>query len=369
MVVFDPLDHSGYPVHLDSSLPDTTPVTPISPPIQMVTIGTRLSVYWPDDDAHYNGTVTGKNSSGLYQVSYDDGDFEELDLTTEIYTLLPSTESSTPSSSSISHLFDLNTMPDTDDVDRWKMLHILDHREVGPHKTELKIQLDSGETSWLPLSIVKRSNPNLYAGYALTKRGTWANTFRRQRRQLNCLCSNIFKTSTVLYKYGFRLPRSSKEALEIDKSAGNTLWADAIHKEMCKIEKFNVFKEASSIPAGYERLRCMLIFDIKLDGTHKARLVADGSGSPVSTDSYSSVIDPDHVRLALIVATLNGLDHCMIDLEDAYLHALTKELAYTYLPPEFGTLGGRTLIFHKALYGMRTSGACFHAAKQKGILY
>jgi len=101
----------------------------------------------------------------------------------------------------------------------------------------------------------------------------------------------------------------------------------------------------------------MLIFDIKLDGTHKARLVADRSGSPTYADAYSSVIAPDHVRLALIVATINGLDHAMIDLENAYLHALTKDLAYTYLPIEFGNLGGKTLIFHKALYGMRTSGA------------
>ena len=62
------------------------------------------------------------------------------------------------------------------------------------------------------------------------------------------------------------------------------------------------------------------------------------------------------------MATLNGLDHEMIDLENAYLHTLTKEQAYTYLPVEYGTLGGKLLIFHKALYGMRTSGACFHEA-------
>ena len=182
------------------------------------------------------------------------------------------------------------------------------------------------------------------------------------------MCNSIFKASTVLYKYGYRLPRSSTEALEIDKAAGNTLWADAIHKEMTKIETFNVFKESSSVPTGYERLRCMLIFDIKLDWTHKARFVADGSGSPLSSDAYSSVISPDHVRLALVAATVYGLDHAMVDLENAYLHALTKELAYTYLPLEFGNLGGKTLIFHKALYGMRTSGTCFHAALSEVLL-
>jgi len=122
----------------------------------------------------------------------------------------------------------------------------------------------------LPLSIVKRSDPNLYETYALTAHGSWANNFRKQRRQFLSWCTNIFKTSTVLYKYGFRLPRSSKEAFEIDRAEGNTLSADAINKEMSKMEQFNVFTESSSVPPGYERLRCMLIFDIKLDGTQKA---------------------------------------------------------------------------------------------------
>ena len=385
LVEFDPMDHSGFPSQLDDPI---SPTTPSQNPSNIHTTssvneahpGSRISVYWPDDDKYYDGVITRMDKNGSKcTITYDDGDIERLDLRHETITIPKSTiptinldanpdTNGKLSTSSSSSLLDLNSMPDTDDVDRWKMLRILDHKEIGPYKTEFKIQWDSGETTWLPLSIVKRSDPNLFTGYALTARGPWANTFRNQRRHLHQLCSNIFKTSTVLYKYGFRLPRSSKEAFEIDKSNGNTLWATAINKEMFKIEQFNVFKESSSVPTGYERLRCMLIFDIKLDGTHKARLVADGSGSPASTDSYSSVISPDHVRLALIAAALNVLDHSMIDLENAYLHALTKELAYTYLPLEFGNLCGKTLIFHKALYGMRTSGACFHTALSKVLL-
>jgi len=155
---------------------------------------------------------------------------------------------------------------------------------------------------------------------------------------------------------------NTKEAMSIDREANNTLWADAIAKEMDKITKFCVFKESTTIPDNHTRLRCMLIFDIKLDGTYKARLVADGSDTPLYDDAYSSVIAPEYIRLALIVATLNNLDHDMIDLENAYLHAVTKELAYTIVPSDFGHLDGKILIFHKALYGMRTSGACFHEA-------
>jgi len=146
------------------------------------------------------------------------------------------------------------------------------------------------------------------------------------------------------------MPRSHKEALEMDREQGTSLWADAIKKEMTKMEQFGVFKTATTIPDNYTRLRCMLLFDIKLDGTHKARLVTDGSNTPLYPDSYSSVIAPEHVRLALVVATLNGLDHEMIDLENAYLHALTKEFAYTYLHSEYGSLGGKLQLFHKGTY-------------------
>ena len=242
------------------------------------------------------------------------------------------------------------------------MVKILRDKQVRPHKTELQVQWDSGEISWLPLSIVKRADPHLFNEYALTAHGHWANHYRSQRRQFLTSTKHIFTSSTVLFKYGHRLPRSHKEALEIDRQLGNSLWADAIQKEMSKMEKFGVFKSTTTVPDGYLRLRCMLVFDIKQDGTRKARLVADSSNTPSYTDSYSSVIAPEHVRLALFVATLNALDHEMIDLENFYLHALTKEQAYTYLPVAYGPLGGKLLVFHKALYGMRTSGACFHEA-------
>ena len=36
-------------------------------------------------------------------------------------------------------------------------------------------------------------------------------------------------------KYGTRVPKTVKEVLQIDKEEGNTMWADAIEKEIKKI--------------------------------------------------------------------------------------------------------------------------------------
>ena len=44
-------------------------------------------------------------------------------------------------------------------------------------------------------------------------------------------------------------------------------------------------------PGGYKRIRVHLVFDVKHDGRHKARLVADGHLTDVPVDSvYSGVV-------------------------------------------------------------------------------
>jgi len=189
LVEFDPLDHSGYPkIHHGTS----TPTIPAHPPASQVQQGSRVSIYWPDDDASYPGTVTGITNTGLVQVSYDDGDIEELDLANENFQLLPPL-TTTGDSTTTSRPSDLHINSETDDSYRWKISRILEHKELGPHKTDLHVQWDSGESSWLPLSMVKRSDPHLYETYALTAHGPWANNFRKKRRQCLSWCSNIFK--------------------------------------------------------------------------------------------------------------------------------------------------------------------------------
>jgi Reverse transcriptase (RNA-dependent DNA polymerase) len=102
-----------------------------------------------------------------------------------------------------------------------------------------------------------------------------------------------------------------------------------------------------------------MVFDIKVDLTRKARIVAGGHMTDVPKESvYSSVVSRDSVRIALTIASLNQLDVLAADVQNAYLNAPTKEKTYTIAGPEFGPENeGRPVQIVRALYGLRSSGA------------
>ena len=55
-------------------------------------------------------------------------------------------------------------------------------------------------------------------------------------------------------------------ALEIDKEDGNTLWQDAIAKEMANVRvAFKVLPDGSKEPVGHQYMDCHLVYEIKLD--------------------------------------------------------------------------------------------------------
>jgi Reverse transcriptase (RNA-dependent DNA polymerase) len=87
--------------------------------------------------------------------------------------------------------------------------------------------------------------------------------------------------------------------------------------------------------------------------------VAGGHQTDVPKDLvYSSVVSRDSVRLALTLASLNGLSVLSADVQNAYLNAPTKEKCYMIAGPEFGpTNEGQPVLIVRALYGLRSSGA------------
>ena len=112
------------------------------------------------------------------------------------------------------------------------------------------------------------------------------------------------------YKLGVRVARNIKEALALDKEAGNDLWQQAIKKEMDKIVEFEVFvvPKDGKIPKDHQRIPCHMIFDVKFDGRRKARFVAGGHLTmDPGEDSYSGVVTPEAVRLGMMAAVTNNL--------------------------------------------------------------
>ena len=78
------------------------------------------------------------------------------------------------------------------------------------------------------------------------------------------------------------------EIMQFDSEYKNSKWYDAIKLEMGSTIEYKVFKKwdkalldkhkkVMNSPKGYNRIKVHLVFAVKFDGRHKARLVADGN--------------------------------------------------------------------------------------------
>ena len=165
--------------------------------------------------------------------------------------------------------------------------------------------------------------------------------------------------------YGFLIPKDYKQALQLDEQIGNSKWHDATKLEMDQINEYKVFqnhgkaqydpksRKVSNAPNGYQKIRVHLIFSVKHDGRHKARLVAGGHLTPDPIESiYSGVVSIRSLRLVIFLAKLNNLEVWGADIGSAYLEARTKEKLYVVAGPEFKEVEGHILVIYKALYGL-----------------
>ena len=127
---------------------------------------------------------------------------------------------------------------------------------------------------------------------------------------------------------------------------------------------FKLYQGNTKDLIGYQEITTHFIFDIKLGENfrRKARLVADGHKTATpSSVTYSSVVSRDSVRICLLLAALNDLKVLSADIENAYLTAPCREKCWTIAGKEFGSDQGKPFIIEKALYGLKSSGAAFHA--------
>ena len=233
------------------------------------------------------------------------------------------------------------------------------------------IELQNETTEWVKLKDLKESNPVELAQY-VKRNGLedepafawWVPwTLKKTTRILAAMKTRYHRTTS---KFGIECPKTVKQALELDKETGTTFWRDAIEKEMKTVMvAFDILDEDSPKPIGRKFIKCHLVFDVKA-GTlqRKARFVADGSRTdpPDDCNIYASVVSRESVRLAFLIAGLNGLEVLAADCEGAYLNANTRERLYTKCGPEFGEYEGRYAIIVRALYGSKSAAASWRAA-------
>lgn len=242
-----------------------------------------------------------------------------------------------------------------------------------------------GTSDWIALKDLKDSNPIEVAEYAVANKINeepafkwWvSDILRRRNRIISKVKSRYWK---LTHKFGIRLPHSVQEALRIDEATGTKFWSDAIKKELTKVNVAFEFCEnwspeqvrkghARGDFVGYQEIKCHIIFDIKMDLTRKARMVAGGHMTETPTSlTYSSVVSRDSVRVAFLYAALNDLDVMSCDVSNAYLNAPCREKIWFVAGPEFGSRQGQVVKVVRALYGLKSSGAAWRALLQQSII-
>ena len=245
-------------------------------------------------------------------------------------------------------------------------------------KYNVMVEWETGEITDEPLSLIAADDRVTCAEYAkkhdLLHIDGWKRLkhIAKNQKQLT-RASNQSKIRQVkrsaVYQFGLLIPKDYKQALQLDEQNGNSKWYDVTKLEMDQINEYKVFQDhgkaqydpksrkVSNAPNGYQKIRVHLIFAVKHDGRHKARLVAGGHLTPDPIESiYSGVVSIRSLRLVIFLAKLNNLEVWGADIGNAYLEAKTKEKLYIVAGPEFEELEGHILVIHKALYGLKSSG-------------
>ena len=230
---------------------------------------------------------------------------------------------------------------------------------------QLLVRWHDDSVQWIPLSIMKESNPVEVANYAkaaslMTEPAfAWWVPYTLRKAKAIIAAVNV-RTRKTTHKYGIEIPRSLKHAMEIDKKNGNDIWRKAYHKEMVNVGvAFEILEDDKRAPVGWTKVTGHLIFDVRMTLERKARWVLDGhlTSIPDNISTYAGVVSRESVRIILTYAALNGLDVWCGDIRNAYTQAPSSQKDFIYCGPEFGLENvGKVALIKRALYGGKTAG-------------
>jgi PAS domain-containing protein len=241
---------------------------------------------------------------------------------------------------------------------------------------EFYVRWKDGSADWVTLKDLKDSYPVPLADYAVANDiqdepalAWWVPYTLKKRIAIISKVKSKYWQRT--HKYGIRVPKTTKEAIQIDLENNNTLWQDAIALEMKNNRvAFEEHHGDVSKLIGYEEITGHIIFDVKLSENfrRKARFVADGHRveTPASI-TYSTVVYRDSVRILLTIAALNDLDVQGADVQNAFLSADNLERHWIRAGPEFGDEEGKVFIVRRALYGLKSASAAFRSFMAKKL--
>ena len=134
----------------------------------------------------------------------------------------------------------------------------------------IQIQWRDGTSSWKKLIDVKESIPVPIAEYA-AKMGIddepafawWVPYTLKKRDQIVSAVNRRVAKRT--HKYGIKIPTNIQDAYRLDTENNNSLWRDAIRKEMKNASIAFEILESDIPPRGYIKTTYHMIFDVKMD--------------------------------------------------------------------------------------------------------
>ena len=197
-------------------------------------------------------------------------------------------------------------------------------------KYNVLVEWETGEITFEPLSIIAADDPVTCAAYAKENDLLALEGWRRFRilAKKDKVLARAIKQSKIrqvrrsqTYMFGYLIPRNYMEAIQFDSENKTSKWDDAIKLEMESILEYKVFKKwdkaildkhkkVMNPPKGYHRIKVHLVFAVKFDGRHKARLVADGHLTPEPIENiYSGVVSLRNPRLVIFLGKLNNLPY------------------------------------------------------------
>ena len=124
---------------------------------------------------------------------------------------------------------------------------------------ELLVRWYDGGTDWIALKDMKESYPVQVAEYAVSSHISeepaftcWSPSVLKKRNSI--IAKTKSKYCLWMHKFGIEIPKSVLQVRQIDAKCGNTLWWDAICKEIKTVRpSFEVFEgDVHQLPRGYQ---------------------------------------------------------------------------------------------------------------------
>jgi hypothetical protein len=331
-----------------------------------------------------HGNTIGRASSNpifdtrIYQVQLPDGHVEEFTANMIAECLYSQVDEEGRQYVLLDDIIDYEVTEDC--MAEEEKFQISSYGNLHPRRTtkgwKLCVLWKDGSTSWEPLKDMKEAFPIQVAEFAVSQGiqdhiafKWWLPHVLKRRSQIIKAIKSRYEKKT--HKYGIRVPRNTEEAYEIDKKTGTDFWHQAIMKEMKNNSvAFRFLEEGEQIPVGSKWIPFHMIFDMKIDLTRKARFVAGGHWTDTPSQlTYSSVVTRESIRIAFLIAALNDLDILAANVGNVYLQAPAREKVHTTAGPEFGPHRvGQTVIVVRAMYGLKSSGAAWHAQLSSTII-